>query len=92
MQQFQMSNGISKFKQVQVLQMLLYCHCERSRLSGRARQSHAENTRLLRRFTPRNDTMVIALGAYVVLTSTYFFLISSITTFTRLSTSNPCIL
>ena len=87
-----MSNEFSKFKQVQALQMLLYCHCERSRLSGRAWQSHAENTRLLRRFTPRNDTLVIAVGSYVVSTLTYFFLISSITTSTKLPTSSPCIL
>jgi len=38
--------------------MTLCCHCERSRLSGRAWQSHPGNTRLLRRFTPRKDTLL----------------------------------
>jgi hypothetical protein len=41
--------------------VLLHCHCERP--TG-AWQSHSINRRLLRRFTPRNDTL---LSAFVLI-------------------------
>ena len=44
----------------QIQRILLHCHCERSRLSRRAWQSHFVTARLLRRFTPRNDSLLIA--------------------------------
>ncbi len=37
--------------------MFLQCHCERSRLGGRAWQSRSINTRLLRHFIPRKDNL-----------------------------------